>query len=258
MDYLFFFILGLIFGSFFNVVISRLPYGKSIISPGSSCPKCGSKIKWYDNIPVISYLLLRGKCRVCGVKISIQYPLVEIITAIITVGLYYKFGLNVYFVQYFVLISLLICAGIIDLITALDNDFETGIIPDEISLGGIPVGIIFGILQKKLIISLIGGLVGFLLLFIPGFVYKLFTGKEGMGGGDIKLFAMIGTFLGYKPLFFILFLSSFVGATIGLFFIYLFKNREYPIPFGPFIGLATIIYIFFGDYIIQTYLKMIA
>ncbi|MGA1862417.1 prepilin peptidase [Deferribacter thermophilus] len=257
MDYLIFSLLGLIFGSFFNVVINRLPYGKSIVFPGSACPKCGQEVRWYDNIPVISYILLNGRCRNCGLKISFQYPFVEIITAVITVWLYVKYGMSILFVKYFILCGLLLCAGIIDLNTALDDNFETGIIPDELSLGGIPVGLIFGFIEKSLLISIIGGIIGFLLLFIPGFVYKLVTGKEGMGGGDIKLFAMIGTFLGYKPLFFILFISSFLGAVIGLFFIHIYKRRDYPIPFGPFISLASIIYIFYGEEIIQSYLKMI-
>ena len=257
MDTILFFILGTIFGSFYNVVISRLPYGKSIVYPPSSCPVCHSRIRWYDNIPIVSYLILKGKCRNCDAKISLQYPAVEIITGIIMSSLWNRFGISLLGLEYFVLLSLLLCAAVIDFKTALDDDFETGIIPDEISIGGLIIGLFFGFLGIGIVQALIGAVVGFLILFIPGFLYKVVAGKEGMGGGDIKLFAMIGSFLGYKPLFLILFLSSLIGAIIGLFFIYIFKNKEYPIPFGPFIAVATAIYIYFGDKIVTYYMRMI-
>ncbi|MGA1846437.1 prepilin peptidase [Deferribacter abyssi] len=257
MDIFILFILGTIFGSFYNVIICRLPYGESIVTPSSKCPQCNKKIKWYDNIPVISYLLLKGKCRYCNSSISLQYPLIEVITGLFSIFLYRMYGFDITFFKNFVLLSILLCAAVIDFNTALDDDFETGIIPDELSLGGFVPGFIFALLEKKIIVSIIGAAAGFFLLFIPGFVYKLMTGKEGMGGGDIKLFAMIGSFLGFKPLFFILFASSLLGAIIGIIFIAISRKRDYPIPFGPFIGLGTFIYIFFGNTLINAYLKIL-
>ncbi|KAA0257739.1 prepilin peptidase [Deferribacter autotrophicus] len=251
------FIIGTIFGSFYNVIICRLPYGESIVTPSSKCPQCNTKIKWYDNIPIISYLILKGKCRNCNASISVQYPLIELTTGLFTFFLYKMYGFDINFFKYFVLLSILLCAGVIDFKTALDDNFETGIIPNELSLGGFLPGFIFALIEKRIIVSLVGAAVGFLLLFLPGFIYKLLTGKEGMGGGDIKLFAMIGSFLGFKPLFFILFASSLLGAVVGVIFIAISKNKDYPIPFGPFIGLATFIYIFFGNTLINAYLKIL-
>jgi leader peptidase (prepilin peptidase)/N-methyltransferase len=242
-----------------NVLIYRLPLEKSIVSPGSACPNCGYHLKFYDNIPIISYLLLGGKCRKCKQKISIQYPIIELITALLFIAVYLKFGLTLLFVKYAVFIFLLSAAAFTDLFTAFDKEnFECGIIPDEISIGGTIIGIIISIFTPLgLLNSVIGAAVGFLILFLPAMFFKIIMKKEGMGGGDIKLFMMIGAFLGWQPMFFVLFVSSLLGTIIGIPFILLKKDKEYMIPFGPFISLSTLIYIFYGKQIINLYLQML-
>jgi len=250
------FLLGLIFGSFMNVLIARLPDGLSIITPSSSCPICAAKIKFYDNIPVLSFVLLRGKCRYCGEKISFRYPLVELVTAFLFLSVFIKVGFSFILIKYFIFVFLLLTAAFTDLFTAFNQKYECGIIPDEISIGGIGVGLILSFFfHPGIINSVIGAAAGFLILWVPSFVYYLLTKKEGMGGGDLKLFAMIGAFLGFKPLFFILFFSSLAGVVVGLPFIIWKGSRNFPIPFGPFISLATIFYIFYGNRIIDIYLN---
>ncbi len=285
MDIFLIFFIGLCFGSFMNVIIYRLPREKSIVFPPSSCPKCSNKLKFYDNIPLISYILLKGKCRYCKTKIPLQYPIVELITGFFVVFAYYKFGVTLLFFKYSVFIFLLLAAAFTDYFTAIDEEnFECGIIPDEITIGGMIVGVLFAfalsyklipllykfILNSNLdftailkiistppIYNIIGVLTGFLILWLPAFIFQIITKKEGMGGGDIKLFMMIGAFLGWKPLFFILFVSSLVGTLVGIPMIVFKKNKEYMIPYGPFISIATILYIFYGDKIINKYFQML-
>lgn len=252
----FIFLLGLVFGSFMNVLIARLPEGLSIVTPSSRCPYCANQIKFYDNIPLLSFLFLKGKCRHCDEKISVRYPLVEVVTGLLFLFVYLKIGFGFVLVKYLVFVFLLLTAAFTDLFTAFDDKYECGIIPDEISVGGIGAGLAFSLFFNPGILNcIIGALTGFLILWVPSYVYYLLTKKEGMGGGDLKLFAMIGAFLGAKPLFFILFFSSFAGVVVGLPFIIWKKSRNFPIPFGPFISLATIFYIFYGNRIIDIYLN---
>jgi len=259
---LIFLITGLIFGSFMNVLIYRLPYGKSVVWPGSSCPRCGYKIKFYENIPVLSYIFLKGRCANCKCRISFRYPFVEITTGVLFFLVYTYFGLTLLTFKMLVFVFLLLTIAFTDYFTSLDSEhFECGVIPVILTRGGILLGIVLSFLVKPEILtivnSLLGAVVGGFIIWFPGYVYKLITKKEGMGAGDVELFGMIGAFLGYKPMFIILFLSSIVGALIGALIIFIKKDKNFPIPFGPFISLATLVYIFYGDRLVRGYLNII-
>ncbi len=235
------FIFGAAVGSFLNVCIFRLPEHKSIIKPSSQCPNCQHAIRYGDNIPIISYFLLRGKCRDCGNKISFRYPLVEFITAMMTLLLFLKFGLSLNFFIFFIFTAVLI------VITFIDWDHQ--IIPDILTLPGIPIFFLAAVFIVKIPWTevLLGLLIGGGVLFIIAFVYELITKREGMGGGDIKLLAMIGGFLGWKSLIFILLFSSLSGAVIGVAAMIIKKqDTKYAIPFGPFLSAAAVAYIFWG------------
>jgi len=251
MYYLFAFLLGAVVGSFLNVCIYRLPREKSIVSPPSSCPSCGAGIRFYDNIPIVSYLLLRGRCRSCRAPISRQYPLVELINALLALFLFMKFGLSSAFLVLFVFCSALVVITFIDL--------EHQIIPDEISIPGIVIGFAASFLfpgpsWKN---SLLGIVVGGGSLLIVAYGYQLIAKKEGMGGGDIKLLAMMGAFLGWKSIPFIIFVSSLVGSVVGI-SVMLARKRDsqVPIPFGPFLAFGAVMYIFFGRQLIAWYFSL--
>jgi leader peptidase (prepilin peptidase) / N-methyltransferase len=236
------FIFGAVVGSFLNVCIFRLPAKTSIVKPRSRCPYCQHPIRNGDNIPLISFMLLRGKCRDCGGKISWCYPLVEFITASLSLLLFLKFGLTLKFLIFFIFTAVLI------VVTFIDLDHQ--IIPDIITLPGIPIFFILAIFGVKIpwMEALIGLLIGGGLLFAIALIYELLTKREGMGGGDIKLLAMIGGFLGWKSLIFILLFSSFSGAIVGLTAMVIKKqDLKYAVPFGPFLSAAAVAYIFFGD-----------
>lgn len=238
----FVFVFGAAIGSFLNVCIFRLPEHHSIVRPLSQCPHCHHPIRFYDNIPLISYLILRGKCRDCGEKISWRYPLVEFITAILAMMLFGKFYLTLNFLIFFVFVAVLI------VITFIDLDHQ--IIPDALTLPGIPVFFLAAVFVVKVpwMEAAIGLLIGGGVLLAIAFVYELITKREGMGGGDIKLLAMIGGFLGWKSLIFILLFSSFSGAIIGIAAMVIKKqNMKYAVPFGPFLSAAAVAYLFWGD-----------
>jgi len=242
------FILGACIGSFLNVCIARLPSGESIVSPGSKCPACQSGIRFYDNIPILSYLWLRGRCRQCGQPISLRYPLVEILTAAMAALIVLKFGLAIDTLIYFVLTAALIVIIYIDL--------DHQLIPDVISLPGVPVGFAAAFFLDALtwIDSLIGILVGGGILFAIAGGYYLLTGKEGMGGGDIKLLAMIGAFLGWQGVCFTIFVASLTGTLAGLLVMGIAgKNLKFAVPFGPFLSIGAIAYLFFGPQVIAWY-----
>jgi len=244
----FVFALGAIVGSFLNVCIVRLPRGESLIRPPSHCPHCNKPITFYDNIPIISYMILRGKCRSCKNSISVQYPVVEALTGLMTVALFMKYGPTVQFLLLFLFSSALLVITFIDL--------AHQIIPDTISIPGIPCGLGASLLipmvswQESLLGILVGG---GLLLFIAG-GYKWITGRDGMGGGDIKLLAMMGAWLGWKAIPFIILASSLIGLLIGGGSgLLLKKSLRAKIPFGPFLAIASLLYIFFGPEIIRWY-----
>lgn len=239
---IFFTVLGAVVGSFLNVCIYRIPDGSSIVLPSSHCPGCKHAIGFYDNIPILSYLILGGRCRHCKAKISIQYPIVELLTAMASLVLFLSFGVSWTYLFYFLFTIALI------VITFIDLDHQ--IIPDVITLPGIPFFAMAAIFFLKLpyLESLAGILIGGGVLYLVGFGYELIKKREGMGGGDIKLFAMIGGFLGWKSLVFILLVSSFLGAIIGIsVIIYKKGDMKYAIPFGPFLSIAAISYLFWGD-----------
>lgn len=236
------FIFGAVVGSFLNVCIYRIPDNESIIKPLSRCPQCKKPIRFYDNIPIISFLILKGKCRDCGQKISWRYPLVELITGLLALLLFIKFGLSLQFLAAFVFTAVLI------IITFIDLDHQ--IIPDVLTLPGIPIFLLAGIFIMKVPWheALIGVLIGGGVLFAIAFVYEKMTKREGMGGGDIKLLGMIGGFFGWKALIFILLMSSLAGAIIGIALMIIKKqDMKYAVPFGPFLAAAAVAYIFWGE-----------
>lgn len=250
---IFVFCFGMCIGSFMNVCIYRLPLEKSIADPPRSvCPNCSSMIKFYDNIPVLSYLWLKGRCRHCNTPISFRYPLVEVLAGLVALGVWLTFGLTLQGLVYFVFISSLLT------ITFIDIDHK--IIPNVITLPGIPIGLVLalGLPSITLVDSLLGLLAGGGSLFLVAWGYSLLTGKEGMGGGDIKLLAMIGTIVGWKGVFFTIFVASAVGMVVGgTVMLVKGKNMKFAVPFGPFLSIGAITYIFFGREIIRWYFNLI-
>ena len=242
-------VFGALVGSFLNVCIFRLPKEESIVWPGSHCPHCRKSIRFYDNIPLISYILLKGKCRHCNGPISIQYPLIEGITALGSLILFMKFGLSLSYLFYFIFVASLIVITVIDLYHQ--------IIPDVISLPGIGVGLLASLILPKITLfnSLIGILLGGGSLFLVATVYQWLFKREGMGGGDVKLLAMIGAFLGWKAVILTILLSSLIGSITGIIIMVLKgKDFKYAIPFGPFLSLGAVISLFYGENIIRWYL----
>ncbi|MBC8018963.1 MAG: prepilin peptidase [Verrucomicrobia bacterium] len=245
------FTFGAVVGSFLNVCICRMPKGESVVSPPSHCPRCDYRIRWYDNIPLFSYLLLRGKCRGCGTHISLQYPLVELLNGLLTLALFLKFGPTLSFLALFLFCSALVVITFIDL--------EHQIIPDEISLSGIVIGFVFSFFLPwhSCLNSLLGILLGGGSLLLVAYAYQWMTGKEGMGGGDIKLLAMMGAFLGWKSIPFIIFSSSLVGSVVGITIMLVQKkDSKLAIPFGPYLAFGAVLYIFYGRQLIHWYLNV--
>ncbi len=241
-------VVGLCVGSFLNVCIYRLPAGKSVVRPASACPACGRLIRWYENIPLLSYIILRGRCRGCNTTIALRYPIVELLTGLAALAVVTYFGIQLQSLIYFLFVASLI------LVTFIDIDHR--IIPDVISLPGIPIGFAasFILPQVNWTDSLIGVLLGGGSLLVIAWGYQLITGREGMGGGDIKLLAMIGAFLGWKGVLFTIMSSSFIGTLVGVtLMLKTRKGMRLSIPFGPFLSIGSIIYLFFGERIIHWY-----
>ncbi len=249
--YVFLAFMGLALGSFLNVVIYRLPEGKSIIKPRSSCPKCGYAIPSYLNIPVLSWIILRGKCKSCGEKLSLRYPFVELISGIIVVGFYVWLGPVWQYPIYTILTLALLAVFLID--------YDHYIIPDEITYPGIIIGFAASFVNPDLTVveSLLGILVGggglLLIALLGDWLFK----KESMGGGDIKLAAMLGAFLGWKNILFVFIASSVVGLVISIVVMFFSSSLRdsRKIPFGPFLAVAAVIAILFGDYLIHLYIS---
>jgi leader peptidase (prepilin peptidase) / N-methyltransferase len=250
-------LLGAILGSFANVCIVRLPADESIVRPASHCPSCGHTLSWWENIPILSYLILRARCRGCGAFISPIYPAVEVICLLLSLLTWWKFGNPLEYFLYF-------CLLIIPLVIISFIDLEHRIIPNEISIPGIFVGIgVHTILAGSggygaaAIDSIIGAVAGGGALFLVAFVYEKIKKQEGLGGGDIKLIAMLGAFFGWRASIFILFASSVIGSIVGLLMIaVLRKDMKYAIPFGPFLAAAGLVYLFVGREILHWYLGM--
>ena len=238
-------VLGAVVGSFLNVVITRLPAeNESIVFPASRCPKCLKPIKWHDNIPIVSFILLKKKCRNCEAQISWQYPIVEFTMALLSLALLFKFGFTYALPIYFVFTAALLVIIVID--------FYHKIIPDIISLPGIVIGFACSFINPVITWqqSGIGLLIGGGVLYAVAAGYYLFTKREGMGGGDIKLLAMIGAFLGWQSLPFVVFGSSILGALVGIgAMAKQKKGGKTMIPYGPFLSIAALLYMFYRELI---------
>jgi len=246
------FAFGACIGSFMNVCIYRLPVKKSIVWPGSACPSCGKKIRAYDNIPILSYLWLRGSCRQCSTRIPLRYMIVEIMGGAFAVVTYLRFGISLEGLVWYTFVVLLL------IITFIDLDFQ--IIPDAISLPGIPAGFAasFAVSTVTYKASLLGILIGGGILYLIAWGYHLLTKKEGMGGGDIKLLAMIGAFIGWKGVLFTIFVASAVGSLSGvLVMLHQKKGPKLAIPFGPFLSIGAISYVFMGPELISWYVHLL-
>jgi len=261
-------ILGLVIGSFLNVCILRIPQEVPITVPRSHCPHCKKLIRWYDNVPVLSYLILGGRCRRCKNKISARYPLIEAVSGLISVLLYLKFGLWVQWVLFLGFSAALLVLAFIDL--------DHRILPDVITLNGMWLGvlssvylaqpippIVLGIVRvaglevtNPRILALVGSLLGVVagggLLWGVGEAFKRLRGIEGMGFGDVKMMAMVGAFLGAPMALFTIMLGSILGSVIGLVFMgFTGKSRDYELPFGTFLGVAGIVVVLYGENLVQ-------
>ena len=243
-------LIGLAVGSFLNAAIHRLPRHKDLLFARSACPSCGKQLKWYHNIPVLSFVLLRGRCAYCRGPISVRYPLVELLNTFAYVWLYWQLGLSQEFFVFAVLCSALIVIFFIDL------DFQ--IIPDVITLPGIVVGLAVSLLPGGLTIGqaalgmLVGGGALYLVAVLGDWLFK----KESMGGGDIKMAAMLGAFLGWQKVLFIFIASAVIGlvVSVGLMAFSRRLREQRVVPFGPFLALAAVVAIGWGDQLIRLYL----
>src|SRR5688572_8329735 len=266
-------LIGLAVGSFLNVCISRIPLEESVVSPRSRCPQCKKPIANRDNIPILSYVLLGGRCRNCKKKISIRYPFIEGLTAVVAGLLYLKFDIGVEWVVYF-----LFCAALIAL-AFIDADHR--ILPDVITLNGLWIGIAISVFLWlpgpliarliqfagienptarliSIVSSLIGAAVGGGLLWFVREAYFRFRGVEGMGFGDVKMMAMVGAFIGTALTLFTILIGSILGSLIGLTLMrFAGKDREYELPFGTFLSMGAILAVLYGNELITLYLKLL-
>ncbi len=269
-------VFGLFIGSFLNVVIHRLPimldrewksasremlgleesdeelptYNLSV--PRSACPKCGHQITWYENIPVLSYVFLGGKCSGCKTGISVRYPIIESVTGLLFFICASQFGFSIVTFWTCILASLLLVLSMID--------YDTKLLPDQLVYPLLWLGLFVNMLGGfvSLESAVIGALAGYLSLWSFYWIFKLLTGKEGMGYGDFKLFAALGAWFGWQSLFLIIMLASVAGAVLGIAFLLLkSKDRDYAIPFGPYLAIAGFVYLFYGPLIIQYYLRSV-
>ncbi len=241
-------ILGLAAGSFLNVCIYRLPRRESLVHPASRCPRCGRALNWFDNIPVVSWLVLGGRCRQCDAPISPQYPVIEIVTAILAVLIVAITPPGSLLASRLVLAAALIVLFVIDL--------EHQILPNSITLPGIAVGFFFSLgTPQGPIDSLLGILLGGGVLYVIAVGYYMLRGEEGMGMGDVKMLAMIGAFLGWRAVLLTLVLSSFAGAVVGVALVASSRGgMRYALPFGTFLAMGAVVSMLAGDAIISWYL----
>ncbi|WP_058485234.1 prepilin peptidase [Defluviitalea phaphyphila] len=250
--YLLIFFLGLIIGSFLNVCIFRIPLKQSIAFPPSHCFHCNHKLKPLDLIPIFSFLFLKGKCRYCGKKISIQYPLVEFINGIIYLLLFYKFSISHYFIFYAIFSSLLLVIAVID--------YKEKIIPNSLIIFGLVLGTLYNFVEffiKKSTSPILNGTLG-LVCGVVIILIIILISRGGMGAGDMKLMGVIGLFLEMKGIFLTLFLGCVIGGVIGIILLITKKkDRKSTIPFGPFLTLGSFTYIYWGEQIINWYLSLL-
>ena len=243
-------VLGLAVGSFLNVCVHRLPRGQSLNSPPSHCPSCGYRLRWFDNIPLVSYAMLGGRCRKCRTRISIRYPIVELIT----MALFVIHGLVFGWTALLVPRLLFACA----MVVLFAIDLEHQLLPNVITLPGIVIGLIASaVLPPGLVDALIGVVIGGGVLWLIGEAYFRYSGHEGMGGGDVKMLAMIGAFLGWKLVLVTLVLSSVVGSVIGLIVIAIRKGgMKYALPYGTFLALGALVASLAGEAIVNWYVGL--
>ncbi|MBU0503285.1 MAG: prepilin peptidase [Candidatus Omnitrophota bacterium] len=261
----FVFIFGSMIGSFLNVCIFRLPLGKSVVKPRSYCPSCGKTIPWHDNIPLLSYLFLMGKCRFCRMRIPTRYFLIELITAAAFLLFFNIYGFGFELLYYAVFISGLIIATFVDI--------QHRIIPDEISVGGIIVGFLLNLSRfilpssnhqalSQVVNSFLGIIIGGGIIYLTAKIFDLVYFKmlkkppidgetESMGGGDVKLLAMIGAFLGWQGAVLTFFIAPFFGLVVGV--ANLLIKKEHTIPYGPFLSLAAVIVLFWSGPIVRIF-----
>ena len=238
------FVVGLCMGSFLNVVIARVPEGRSVVSPRSACPRCGAEIEWYDNVPLVSYALLRARCRRCGEPISLRYPIVELLTGLLFVLAGWQLGLSIDLLPALLLLTTLVA------ITAIDLDRQ--LIPDVLSLPGIAVGLLISSATGRpgWLDSLLGTLVGGSIFFLI-----IVASRGGMGGGDMKLGAMLGAFLGWKLVLVAILLSVLAGGLVAIVLLALRRRgRKDAVPFGPFLALGGAVSLFWGQPLLEWYL----
>ena len=240
-------LLGLAIGSFLNVVIHRLPKRESLVSPGSRCPACGYALGAADNVPVLSYVLLGGRCRRCRTRISVRYPIVELVTAAIFLAHYYVFGWTP-----LLAVRLLFASSLVALFAI---DLEHHLLPDAITLPGIVAGLLTSlVLPPGIRDALIGVLAGGGVLWLIGEAYYRYAGEEGMGGGDVKMLAMIGAFLGWQLVIVTLVFSSIAGAVIGMLVIAVKRGgMKYALPYGTFLSIAAFVASLYGEQIVRWY-----
>ena len=267
-------VFGLLIGSFLNVCILRIPADKSIVAPASSCPKCGKAIAPYDNIPVLSWIFLGGKCRNCKTSISAMYPAVELLTGLLFLGCYFVFGLTVDALKWAVFAALVVVLTITDL--------RERILPDEVNFFGLGAGLFFSFFTKSLdgtalwlanrwfafppppialsfADAVLGAAAGSGLLWIVAEGYFRLRGREGMGLGDVKMMAAVGAFLGLKRTMLTVLLGSLLGSVIGILLIAISKKgRDYELPFGTFLGAGALLVVFFGTPALHWYESLLA
>ena len=232
-------ILGLLVGSFSNVCVYRIPRGESIAFPGSHCPNCAHEIAWYDNIPVCSWLILKAKCRHCQVPISGRYPFLELLMGISWGLLAWKFGPTPMLLEAWLLVSFLWILSLID--------YETGYLPDVLTLSGMVLGLGFAWWIGDWEASLVGAVLGYGVFWLIAKAFFLLTHKEGMGAGDFKLLAMLGAFMGWQALPFVVFLSSVMGTVVGLIYLKVSGlGKQTEIPFGPYLAVAGMVWFVWG------------
>jgi leader peptidase (prepilin peptidase) / N-methyltransferase len=234
------FVFGAAFGSFANVVIYRMPKGESVAFPSSFCRSCNTTIKWYNNIPIVSWFFLRGKCAKCGAKYSFRYPAVELLMGVLFAMAGYAVGFNWTLLESLIFIFCVTTASFIDL--------DLMILPDKFTLSGIVIGLLGAWLnpERAFLPALIGAAAGFAFLYAIAYLYIVFRDREGMGGGDIKLIAWIGAVLGWKSIPFVILVSSILGSVIGIALATRTKGgMTQAIPFGPFLAGAALIYLLF-------------
>ena len=248
MDYLLLFVLGAVIGSFLNVVIYRIPLGKSIVAPPSHCPKCDTRLKPWDLVPLLSWLSLRGRCRYCAASVSYRYALVELLTGLLFVFTYIQVGIDSILIVYLLLTSILIADTFID--------FDHFILPDGLHAFGTVAFMLLNLMFSFIPWQDAG--LGVIVGMTPLLLLVLLTRGNGMGLGDVKLMAMLGLFLGWKLTLLTLLLSFILGGVFGVLLLATkVKTRKDPIPFGPWIAMAAFIAMHWGEEIIKLYLGTI-